>query len=138
MIILVCVDDAGGMLFNHRRQSRDRVVQNDMLELAAGSRLWMNSYSVGQFPEDAVPEIRVSDDFLEEARAGEYCFVEDADLSACRVRMEQVILYRWNRRYPADVYLDPTLLEGFVLTETSEFPGFSHEKITRECWGLQK
>ena len=31
MQIIVCVDDRGGMLFNKRRQSRDRVLIADVL-----------------------------------------------------------------------------------------------------------
>jgi len=37
MIAVVCVDDRGGMLFNRRRQSQDRVLRGDLLALAAGA-----------------------------------------------------------------------------------------------------
>ncbi|MCD8084061.1 MAG: ribonuclease Z [Clostridiales bacterium] len=134
MILIVCVDENGGMMFNHRRQSKDRILREDMLQLTAGSRLWMNRYSQSQFLETEAVGIFVSEDFLEQAGNGEYCFVEDAELSACRTRIEGIVLYRWNRRYPADVYLDMTLLEGFSLAGSKEFPGSSHEKITREIW----
>ena len=45
MIAAVCIDDRGGMLFNHRRQSQDRLLREDLLAEAAGRPLWMNSYS---------------------------------------------------------------------------------------------
>ena len=32
MDVFVCLDDRGGMFFNHRRQSRDRQVIQDMLD----------------------------------------------------------------------------------------------------------
>ena len=32
MRVIVCVDDNGGMLFNHRRQSRDRVLCERVLQ----------------------------------------------------------------------------------------------------------
>ena len=34
MRVIVCVDDNGGMLFNHRRQSRDRVLCERVLQMA--------------------------------------------------------------------------------------------------------
>ena len=55
MILIACVDDRGGIAFNHRRQSSDSVVRNRILELTAGSRLWMNEYSAKQFDLDTTP-----------------------------------------------------------------------------------
>ena len=49
MIAIVCLDDENGMLFNGRRQSRDRVVTERIALLAAGKKLWMNEYSAGLF-----------------------------------------------------------------------------------------
>ena len=44
---------------------------------------------------------------------------------------ETIILYRWNRKYPADHYFSIDLTQ-WKLMETTEFPGNSHEKITKE------
>ena len=38
MILAFCIDDQGGLAFNHRRQSRDRAVCARILEDAAGRR----------------------------------------------------------------------------------------------------
>ena len=65
MILIVCLDDKGGMAFNRRRQSKDRVLREQILALTEGRPLWMNSYSALQF-EDA-PNIRVDEAFLEKA-----------------------------------------------------------------------
>ena len=115
MILIVCVDDHNGMMFNHRRQSQDRVLRADILELTDGKKIWMNAYSRKQFAE--------SD--------GEFCFVENADVSGCVERIEEIYLYRWNRDYPAEVYF-PVDLSVWKCMETKEFAGSSHEKITRE------
>ncbi len=45
MIIMICLDDRGGMLFNKRRQSQDVLLRQQILTETAGGRLWMNSYS---------------------------------------------------------------------------------------------
>ena len=59
--------------------------------------------------------------------------METMDPAPWLERMEGLVLYRWNRRYPADLYC--TLpLEDFVLEERREFAGSSHECITREVY----
>ena len=59
MILIVCVDDHNGMMFNHRRQSQDRVLRADILELTDGKKLWMNAYSRKQFAESDAEKIQV-------------------------------------------------------------------------------
>ena len=53
MIWISIVDNSMGMLFNHRRQSRDRVVTEKILSMTEGKPLWMSAYSRRIFPEDA-------------------------------------------------------------------------------------
>ena len=52
MNVIVCIDDAGGMLFNGRRQSKDKILRQQARELAQGQPLWMNGYTASQFLED--------------------------------------------------------------------------------------
>ena len=120
-------------MFNRRRLSQDRALRADLLREAGGRRLWMSAYSRRQF--EAGAEITVDEDFLQKAGAGELCFVEGAALLPYWERMEGLVLYRWNRRYPADVYLDLEL-SAFRLCASEEFPGHSHDKITKEVYCL--
>ena len=131
MKVIVCLDDKNGMLFYGRRQSRDRVLLEDMMNEAHGARIWMNAYSAGLFEKTGYAGIAVDEDFLEKADAEEYCFAEDQGIKAYQDRIEEILVYRWNRTYPADLFLDVEL-SGWDLTETVEFAGSSHEKITRE------
>ena len=131
MIVMVCVDDNNGMMFNKRRQSQDRVLRRRMLEMSGEKKLWMNDYSRRQFPEEEAGHIAVTEsDFLDIA-PGEICFLEDQDPAQYEAQIEELILFRWNRVYPADLHctLD---LSVWKLTETEEFAGNSHEKITQE------
>lgn len=130
MILSVCVDDKGGMMFNRRRQSRDRRQQEDLLQWCADRKLWIDSYSAPLFEGAGAC---VTGSFLEQAGAGEICFVENRSVAAFSEKIETVVLYRWNRTYPADLWFDLDMT-AFVLTETSEFPGTSHETITREIY----
>ena len=51
MILITCVDNNMGMLFNHRRQSQDRVLKERILKSASGKIIWMNHYSENQFKD---------------------------------------------------------------------------------------
>ena len=148
MKIIVCVDNQNGMMFNHRRQSQDRVLRKRILELTGGKKLWMNAYSQKQFLQvngnmskeqeqsgqlGQSGQIQADEAFLEKAGPGEPCFVEDRSVAPFAGRVERVVLYRWDRAYPADLYWDLSL-EGWTLARREEFPGFSHEIITKEVY----
>ena len=45
MIVIVCTEDRGGMLFNNRRVSKDRTVIQKILELSEGKKLWIHPFS---------------------------------------------------------------------------------------------
>ena len=131
MIAALCVDDRNGLRFNGRRLSRDRVQLADLLDLCGGGTLWTAPDSGPLFPGEA--RVRTAPDFWEKAGAGQVCFFEDRPPAGVLDRAEAVVLYRWNRAYPADVHLawDPAAA-GFLLAERTEFPGHSHKAITRE------
>lgn len=50
MIVIACLDDNGGMMFNHRRQSQDRMLRAHIAALVGDARLWMNHYSAETIP----------------------------------------------------------------------------------------
>ena len=135
MIVMLCVDKRMGMFFNRRRQSQDCLLREDILAEAVDRRLWMNAYSYQQFAGLAAENIYVDEAFLDKAETGDCCFVENQLLSAYQAKIEQIILYHWNRSYPADLYLDICLPgSDWHLQACSEFPGSSHEKITKEVY----
>lgn len=133
MNIILCVDDARGMLFHHRRQSQDKVLRERILQLTAPHKLWMNTYSKKQFTESVQERIIVDDDFLSKAEDDDYCFVEDADISPYVRDIKKVILFQWNRCYPADTFFSLDL-SMWTLQDTEDFTGHSHEKITKETY----
>lgn len=75
MKIIVCLDKSSGMLFNNRRQSRDRVLIENVIELVGDSKIWCNSYTSKLF-EDAT-QVFVSDTFIQDAGEDDYCFIEN-------------------------------------------------------------
>ena len=137
MKIIVCLDDNNGMLFNGRRQSRDKILLEDMLTAVAesGSRLWVAPFSeklLRSYMENR-PFVTVDESFLDKAAEQDFCFVEAEPLKAWLSQITTVILYRWNRVYPADTYFDMDL-SSWQLVSTGEFSGASHERITKEVY----
>ena len=139
MILIVCIDDNKGMMFNHRRQSQDRVLRRHILDMVGNGKLWMNEYSGKMFAKDSEEllhgPVQTDEDFLKKASSGEYCFVETnscgLDMFPDTANIESVVLYKWNRVYPADQYFTMDLSD-WQLVGPVEFAGSSHEKITDE------
>lgn len=135
MIIIACVDERNGMMFNRRRQSRDSAVCGDILRECGEKKLYMNAYSGKLFGDVEDKNIRISEDFLKEAGEEDACFIEDIQISGFENEIRTVILYQWNRRYPADRYFPMDLSDGsWEIQRTEELKGSSHEKITKEVY----
>lgn len=123
MKLIVCLDDNNGMMFNKRRQSRDKVLIENILESCKGDKLYTNEYSAKLFPENLVE--------ISENPENGYCFAENFFVNEDDV--EEIVVYKWNRLYPADTYFNIDL-NNWTLTETTDFEGSSHEQITREIY----
>ena len=127
MTLYICLDDRNGLRFNKRRQSRDAALLEDIRSRLAGDLL------IDPFSEKLIREAQIPYVLPPEEAAD--LFWEDVPTEDMLNSCEKVVLYRWNRHYPADVRWDPDLeARGFALGETVEFPGKSHEKITREVY----
>lgn len=133
MKIIVCADDRNGMVFNHRRQSMDRKLYERIIRLVGDQTLKMDPRSVTLFKEAGAKHLVEDTDFLSDSGKDDYCFVEFAALKPWEEQIEEVIVCRWNRVYPADQYLDLNL-EEWKLCETEEMEGSSHACITLEVY----
>lgn len=129
MQVIITVENRNGMLFNHCRVSRDQKVSERILAYCKEKKLWMNAYSAKLFENN--PQIRVSETFLEQKDA--ICFVEDQDVTPYLPEIDTIILFHWNRDYPADFFFTVDLSEWNRIHQ-EEFAGKSHEKITMEVY----
>ena len=92
----------------------------------------MSTYSGKLFGDVEEKNIRITEEFLKEAEEEDFCFIEDIQISGFENKIRTVILYQWNRRYPADRYFLLDLSDGsWELQRTEELKGSSHEKITK-------
>ena len=140
MKVIVVIDDKNGLLFNQRRQSQDRIIREKILSIIQGRKLWMNAYSHRQFKDEPVSgRIAEAEDCLDHAGEAEYCFTEGQKLQPYQEKISELILFKWNRRYPADTFLDLDLTDGkWKLTYTEDLIGSSHKKITMEVYEHEK
>ena len=127
MTLYICLDDRNGLQFNKRRQSRDSAVLEDIRSQCTG-RLLIAPFYEKLIQEAGIPYV------LPPEKAGDF-FAEEVPSEELLEQTKKIVIYRWNRHYPADIRWEPDLAAmGFVLKETAEFPGTSHEKITREVY----
>ena len=129
--VAVTVDDRMGIAFNKRRQSSDRVLIGDLVDMAKG-KIYVSEYSASLFKEQVDKAVVVADP-IKDCPDGGICFIEKTHVDTYIGDIESVIVYRWNRHYPSDMTLDLDL-GGYEMVNSTEFIGSSHEKITKETY----
>ena len=138
MITVVCVDSNGGISFNGRRQSQDKAVIADVVQLALerGVDIAMSDYSKPLFEKyfaeakEGTPLPKIVPDKDAGIFFSELGALPDIDDPSV---IEGVIEYCWNRTYPADNWYTGKQVNGErKLVAEKEFQGNSHEKITRK------
>lgn len=131
MKLIVCLDERKGMMFNNRRQSRDRVLIDNMIDMIGDDKLYVAPYSESLF-EDKDIKLKVKKNPLK-AADDSWCFIENLPVAEYKDEIEELVIYHWNRHYPGDFFFDMEL-SGYSLVSSEEFAGSSHEKITKEIW----
>lgn len=133
MYLILCVSKENGLRFHQRRQSRDRILTKDMIQLAGGKGLWAMEGSRDLLQE----QVRYTKDPLADVRDKEFLFLETDPDQIAKEQIEGIVLYHWNRNYPADEFYTIDV-EQYELEAQIEFQGSSHERITREFWKAKK
>lgn len=131
MTLVLCLDGNNGMMFNGRRQSSDRVVDKCIIDLSTGGRLLVDTYSTKRFPE----ALLIGHE-LNALKDDDVCFAENADIARiCIDHADRVIIYRWDKIYPADVYFSAPLTKPtWRKVKTEDLTGYSHKQITKEVY----
>lgn len=133
MILILCLDDQGGILFNNRRQSRDRTVIKRILDLTKEKRLWMKEYSSKLFCNEE--NLSIDESPLKKAQKNDYVFWEEDFPYQEKNKIKGIIIYNWNRKYPGDVFFDIDFAKAnWNLKSVSEFAGTSHESVREEIY----
>ena len=130
MKLIVCTDKKGGMMYNRRRQSRDRVMMENLKRHVGDELVYISLYSESLFAGGDI-KYRVADDPCTAACDG-YVFIEDTRLPSPE-NVSELVVYNWCCEYPSDVSFD---FDYSTLKRISKekFAGYSHEKITKEVF----
>lgn len=132
MILVVCVDDNNGLMFNNRRVSSDKAVISDVISFCNSRKISVSPYSSSLF-NGFESCIAVSNHCLDSQ--AEVCFAECGDFLQVKDSVDMLILYKWNRRYPSDLKFPVDLfISSMKLQSTQDFAGNSHPCITREVY----
>ena len=119
--VIIALEDRDGLSRCGKRLSKDRVMLSDIKR--EFSHIFASEYTAALFPEPGyvspIPPVLPDDAVL---------FLELEDIPD---NAEDLIVYRWNRRYPSDRKYTPAD-NGWELVSTEDFAGYSHPKITKE------
>lgn len=128
MTLIFCLDNHNGIMFNGRRQSSDKAVTERIKNYANGHRLWVSAYSRKLLP--------AGETFFGQIQHGDVIFAESPELiDQCMNKVDKLIVYRWNRTYPADAVVPmERIAENWRLESRVEFSGNSHDLITEEVY----
>ena len=130
MKLAFCIDDARGMLWGGRRQSRDRVLCARIAEhaRACGLPLYVTPYTAKLFDGEDVCLLNEP-----QPPRDAFYFAEDGALPLASA--DTVYLYHWGRHYPADRFFEEDLAAlGFVLRSSETFAGSSHDAVLEEIY----
>ncbi len=131
MNVIICLDDNNGMLFNNRRQSRDKILIDDIFRDLRGEKLFITPFSE-KLMADYSDSISVCED-ISVIGEDQWFFCENIDLTPFYNSIEKIVVYKWNRVYPAD--FSCTLdFSAFTLLGEFEFKGNSHPVINKKIF----
>ena len=101
-----------------------------MREIVGDAVIYMNAYSKKLYQE--FPDAWCMKIFCSGPEGRGDCLVEDQKLSPVEEKIEKIIVFRWNKVYPADMRLDLSL-DQWKLESLRELEGSSH-KILQETY----
>ena len=132
MTFYLCLDDRNGMRFNNRRQSRDALVLED-IRSSVNQELTIEPFSETLVAQSGIPYVLAPEDWTTLPPDAHF-FLETGPHNAAELA-DTLVVYRWNRHYPADVFWNVNYADlGYSLAEIREFPGTSHDRITKEVY----
>lgn len=144
MRLVYILDQKNGLLFNKRRQSKDSILIDNIIQKVnevENATLWLSDYSRELFVDSGLELKDINELSLAEASDKDFIFIEDVSVDIQDVlenteSSHYLYLYKWNKVYPADKRLDVTedYFNHFEVLLTETFEGNSHEEIYLEEW----
>lgn len=125
MNLIVCIANNNGIMFNKRRVSKDALLIERLKGITKENKIYVSEYSKPLF--DGFDNLVLS---IENLTNNDFYFLENEGYNG---NIDKIIIYKWNRDYPADKYFDIDL-SSYELISTQDFQGSSHDLITEEIY----
>lgn len=125
MNLIVCIANNNGIMFNKRRVSKDALLIERLKGITKENKIYVSEYSKPLF--DGFDNLVLSNENLTN---NDFYFLENEGYNG---NIDKIIIYKWNRDYPADKYFDIDL-SSYELISTQDFQGSSHDLITEEIY----
>ncbi len=122
MTLIACIANNNGILFNKRRVSKDALLIERLREIINTNILYCSEYSKSLFSDFN----NLTNDITSLTNDSFY-FLEDENIP--NIIFNKIIIYKWNRDYPADKFFEYDLSE-YTLESQTDFKGNSHDLIT--------
>ena len=122
--VIITLDDKNGRSLFGKRLSKDRLLIQDII--TSYGHIYASPYTAAIFKD----KDKITSPIPADIPADVVLFLETEEIPSVA---DTLIVYRWNRHYPSDDKYDPEG-NGWKITSSSEFPGYSHEKITKEIY----
>ena len=136
MKIIYVLDKNNGVLFNHRRQSKDTsLIENIVSKVKQeNGTLYVSDYSRELFEGTDVSIQSLAEFNLSVSKENDFVFVENEDIQLDDFKGEvDYYYYKWPSVYPSDKKLELTLNDVEVV-QKEQFKGNSHDEIYLEIW----
>lgn len=136
MKVVYVLDKNNGILFNHRRQSRDAFLVENIVNKVnqENGTLYVSDYSKELFEGTDVSIQSLADFNLSEAKENDFVFIENEDIQLDDYKGELVYyFYKWSSVYPSDKKIELPLNDAEVIKKET-FSGNSHDEIYLEIW----
>lgn len=136
MKVIYVLDKNNGVLFNHRRQSRDAfLVENIVNKInQENGTLYVSDYSKKLFEDTDVSIHSLTEFNLSVAKENDFVFIENEDIQLDDFKGElDYYFYKWPSVYPSDKKIELPLNDAEVVKKET-FSGNSHDEIYLEIW----
>lgn len=136
MKVIYVLDKDNGVLFNHRRQSRDAFLVENIVNRVKqeNGTLYVSDYSKELFEGTDVSIQSLAEFDLSGAKENDFVFIENEEIQLDDYKGKvDFYFYKWTRVYPSDKKLDLPFNQTTIVKK-EKFDGRSHDKIYLEIW----
>ncbi len=130
MKVILCIDEKGGVRFHGRRLSQDRIQRADVLRRFGREQLFMKEETAALYADAEMERIHRVIKWEPTIGKDGWWVCEDLEFMKWKEQLQELVLYRWNRKYPSDEQLSLTLtLPLWSCQACDTFAGSSHPLI---------